>query len=88
LTGQVLDAQTAHEYGVVNEVIPKDDLIDRAWELARSIAEQPRLVRRYTRQLFTQELRRLSHQDLSMGFALEGLGQLDSWNAATLNKTE
>ncbi len=88
LTGQVLDAQTAHEYGVVNEVIPKDDLMDRAWELARDIAEKPRLVRRYTRQLFTQELRRLSHQDLSMGFALEGLGQLDSWDAATLSKTE
>jgi len=87
LTGQVLDARTAHEYGVVNEVLRRDRLAGRAWELAREIAAKPRLVRQYTRRLFTNELKRLSHQDLSMGFALEGLGQLDSWNAATLDST-
>lgn len=87
LTGQVLDARTAHEYGVVNEVLPPGQLLDRAWELARVIAEKPRLVRQYTRRLFTNELKRLSHQDLSMGFALEGLGQLDSWNADTLKRS-
>ncbi|MGD9958089.1 enoyl-CoA hydratase/isomerase family protein [Nocardioides sp.] len=85
LTGQVLDARTAHDYGVVNEVVPRDQLVDRAWELAREVAAKPRLVRQYTRRLFTNELKRLSHQDLAMGFALEGLGQLDSWNAATLD---
>jgi enoyl-CoA hydratase/carnithine racemase len=84
LTGQVLDARTAQEYGVVNEVLPQDQLMGRASELARAISKKPRLVRQYTRRLFTHELKRLSHQDLSMGFALEGLGQLDSWNADTL----
>ena len=86
LTGQVLDARTAHEYGVVNEVLPKDELLDRAWELAREIGRRPRLVRQYTRRLFSNELKRIAHQDLAMGFALEGLGQLDSWNADTLRE--
>lgn len=86
LTGQVLDARMAHEYGVVNEVLPPDALMERGWELAHVIARKPRLVRQYTRRLFTHELKRLSHQDLSMGFALEGLGQLDSWNADTLSR--
>lgn len=84
LTGQVLDAATAHAYGVVNEVLEPGALAPRAHELAREITRAPRLVRQYTRRLFTHELKRLSHQDLSMGFALEGIGQLDSWNADTL----
>lgn len=88
LTGQVLDARTAQDYGVVNEVLPKEQLLDRAWELAAEIAAKPRLVRQYTRRLFANELKRLSHQDLSLGFALEGIGQLDSWNAATLDPAE
>jgi enoyl-CoA hydratase/carnithine racemase len=88
LTGQVLDARTAHEYGVVNEVLPQQELMDRAWTLAREVAQKPRLVRQYTRRLFTHELKRLSHQDLSMGFALEGMGQLDSWDASTLKTVD
>ena len=35
LTGMKLGAQEAKEWGVVNEVLPKDQLLDRAWELAR-----------------------------------------------------
>jgi enoyl-CoA hydratase/carnithine racemase len=88
LTGQVLDARAAHEFGVVNEVLARAELLGRAWELAREIAAKPRLVRQYTRRLFTHELKRLAHQDLAMGFALEGLGQLDSWNAAALRKVQ
>ncbi|MCF6234673.1 MAG: crotonobetainyl-CoA hydratase [Rhodobacteraceae bacterium] len=44
LTGRWFDAEEAHRWGLVNEVIPADKLMDRAWELARLIASGPPLV--------------------------------------------
>jgi enoyl-CoA hydratase/carnithine racemase len=38
LTGERIDAATAHQLGLVNRVVPDDALLDEATELARSIA--------------------------------------------------
>ena len=76
LTGQVLDAGTALEYGAVNEVVAPDRLLDRAWEVARSIAEKPLLARRYARQALTLEFKRLVHEGLGYGLTMEALAVL------------
>lgn len=73
LTGQVLDAHRAMEYGLVNEVLPRERLLPRAWELARQIMQQPEMNRRYTRLLLTEQLRRQLNELLPYGLALEGL---------------
>jgi len=73
LTGQVLDAQRAMEYGLVNEVLPREELLPRAWELARQLMQQPEMNRRYTRLLLTEQLRRQINELLPYGLALEGL---------------
>ncbi|MBU6233570.1 MAG: enoyl-CoA hydratase [Acidobacteria bacterium] len=39
LTGNFISATTAYEWGLVNEVVPHDSLLDRALEVARAIAE-------------------------------------------------
>jgi crotonobetainyl-CoA hydratase len=44
LTGRWFDAQEAHRWGLVNEVVPAADLMTRAWEQARLIASGPPLV--------------------------------------------
>ncbi|WP_170479801.1 carnitinyl-CoA dehydratase [Ruegeria arenilitoris] len=44
LTGRWFDAEEAHRWGLVNEILPADQLMDRAWELARLIASGPPLV--------------------------------------------
>ncbi|SFU09625.1 carnitinyl-CoA dehydratase [Sedimentitalea nanhaiensis] len=44
LTGRWFDAPEAHRWGLVNEVLPADQLMDRAWELARLMASGPPLV--------------------------------------------
>lgn len=74
LTAQVIDAKQALEYGLVNEVLPREKLLPRAWELARQIVQQPVIVRRYTRVILSEYLRRPMSDLLGYGLALEGLG--------------
>jgi len=44
LTGRWLEAAEAHHWGFVNEILPPEKLLDRAWELARLIESGPPLV--------------------------------------------
>ena len=39
LTGEVIDAARALRMGLVSEVVPHEELLPRAWELAQSVAE-------------------------------------------------
>lgn len=73
LTRQVLDAQTAKEWGVVNEIVPADQLLARAHEIADSIAALPPLTSRYTRIALTQRMRRAVDEGTTLGLALEGI---------------
>jgi enoyl-CoA hydratase/carnithine racemase len=50
LTGQAITAEQALEWGMVNEVVPRDELIARAYAIADHIMTQPRTVRRLTTQ--------------------------------------
>ncbi len=78
LTGQTVKARQALDFGMVNEVLPAGELLPRAWELARQIASQPDLVRRYARLLITEPLRRQIAELLPYGFALEAIGMTSS----------
>ncbi|WP_299860219.1 carnitinyl-CoA dehydratase [uncultured Roseobacter sp.] len=44
LTGRWFDAQEAHRWGLVNEVVPATELMQRVWALAELIASGPPLV--------------------------------------------
>ena len=44
LTGRWLDAAEANRWGFVNEIVPADKLMERAWEVARLIESGPPLV--------------------------------------------
>lgn len=77
LTRQVLDAQTAKDYGAVNEIVPADRLLARAHEIADGIAALPPLTSRYTRIAMTQKLRRVIEESGTLGLALEGISAAD-----------
>ncbi|MBO9412300.1 MULTISPECIES: carnitinyl-CoA dehydratase [unclassified Ruegeria] len=44
LTGRWFTPDEAKNWGLVNEIVPGDQLMDRAWELARLLASGPPLV--------------------------------------------
>lgn len=44
LTGRWMDAEEAHRWGLVNEVLAADRLEERVWEVARLLASGPPLV--------------------------------------------
>ncbi|MCV3269826.1 carnitinyl-CoA dehydratase [Roseobacter sinensis] len=44
LTGRWFDAEEAHRWGLVNEVLPAEALMPRAWALAELLASGPPLV--------------------------------------------
>ena len=78
LTGQTIGARQAQELGLVSEVLPRQQLLPRAWELAEQLTKQSPLVLRYSRVLLTQYVKRQIHDLLGYGLALEGLGSADS----------
>jgi enoyl-CoA hydratase/carnithine racemase len=77
LTRQKLDAQTAKDWGVVNEIVPTDRLLARAHEIADQIAALPPLTSRYTRIALTQKLRRIIDEGVGYSLALEGISAAD-----------
>jgi enoyl-CoA hydratase/carnithine racemase len=77
LTRQELDAETAKDWGVVNEVVPADVLLARAHEIAEKLAALPPLTSRYTRIALTQKLRRIVDEGIGYGLALEGISAFE-----------
>jgi enoyl-CoA hydratase/carnithine racemase len=77
LTRQELDAKTAKEWGAVNEIVPADQLLPRAREIAEGLARLPPLTTRYTRIALTQKLRRIVDEGIGYGLALEGISAAD-----------
>lgn len=72
ITGEIIDAAELLRIGAVNEVLPADEVLDRARQLARDLAEKPATLLRYTRAVLADPLRRLLAEGLSHGLALEG----------------
>jgi enoyl-CoA hydratase/carnithine racemase len=73
LSGQKLSAAEAKDYGAVNEVVGREALLPRAWELARHLKKQNPLTLRYTRMALSTRFRRRLQESLSYGLALEGI---------------
>lgn len=84
LTGQRIDAQTAFELGIANEVLPHDELMPRALELAHKMATYTDLTLRATRLCTVDRWKRVTHETVGIGYGMniEVMGHLDrGWMA-------
>jgi len=86
LTSETISAQQALTLGLVNEILPREELLDRAWELAEQLAQKPPLVLRHARTLLVHNLRRQMLEMQGYGLALEGLANLDDQPESTLQR--
>lgn len=79
LFGNPVSAQQALDWGVVNEIHPRDQLLDRAWHLARELmrkGENGRAWRRTMVDIMRKSLKVRLAQDFAGGFAMEMYGYL------------
>jgi enoyl-CoA hydratase/carnithine racemase len=72
LNPQPLPARTAHEWGVVAEVVPNGKAVARARELADLYLRAPEVTRRNTRIHFIQPLKERVVREVGYGLSLEG----------------
>jgi len=77
LTRRELGVETAKEWGAVNEIVPTDKLLARARETVERLVKLPPLTSSYTRIALTQKLRRIIHEGVGCGLALEGISAAD-----------
>ncbi len=76
LTGQAIDAKKALEYGLINEIVPRGQLLDRAYTLADHIMTQPRTTRRLTTQIVRRPWKQRIANDLDGGFGIQMFAHL------------
>jgi len=77
LNPQPLPARTAHEWGVVAEVVPTGQALARARELASLYLKAPEVTRRNTRAHFIQPLKERIIREVGYGLSLEGASAAD-----------
>jgi len=68
-TAERYDAETLAEYGFVNDVVPADDLDERARELAASLAAGPPIAQKYTKRAM-----HAGRTDAEAGLEVEAMG--------------
>lgn len=78
LTGQQLSAKELLAFGLVHEVMPREQLLPRARELAADMIKKNPLALRHTRLVLTAPLRSLLQEHLRYVHALEALAAIDA----------
>ena len=78
LTGQKIHAEEALRLGIVGEVLPAEQVMARALELAGQLAVQNPILLRHTRHVLTRPLKRAMAEDLHLGLALEAVASLSA----------
>ncbi|WP_030619216.1 enoyl-CoA hydratase/isomerase family protein [Streptomyces fulvoviolaceus] len=76
LTGEAITAEKALEWGMVNEVLPRDALLERALTIADHIMSQPRITRRLTTQIVRRPWKKRIVDDLDGGFGIQMFGHV------------
>jgi enoyl-CoA hydratase/isomerase-like protein len=71
LTGEVIDAAEALRLGMVAEVLPKDQVVERAHEIARKLATTSDAALRNVRALLTYPIKKQLLELATLGFQLE-----------------
>lgn len=75
-TGRSIPAAAALDLGLVNEVLPRERLTDRAWEIAEQIMRRPRFARRATHAILSRPWKKLITEDFGFHLAHQTLAMV------------
>lgn len=83
MAGRLVTGSEAGEMGLVNHVVPGAELLDRAMDYARELANGPQAAIRWTKLALNQHLRQSLNLAMDVGLAVEHLsaGTADSQEA-------
>ena len=74
LTCDFLDGTEAERIGLISQVVPHDDLMDRAMDVANRLAKGSQQALKYTKRSLNQWLRQAEHTAFYYSLSLEMLG--------------
>ncbi len=74
MTGDKMTAQDLVRLNMVSEIVPREKLMDRAYEIADMLMAQNRVARRLTTQLVRRNWKKRIADDLDMAFGTELFG--------------
>ncbi|MCU6792510.1 enoyl-CoA hydratase/isomerase family protein [Paenibacillus sp. WQ 127069] len=84
ITGKRLDGKTAVELGLANEVVPREKILDRAWELAEYMMDRPRAARALTHGVLMRPWKQALVDDqvmhgnsITLGLCMDEVGPLE-----------
>ncbi|WP_228001756.1 enoyl-CoA hydratase/isomerase family protein [Nocardia australiensis] len=78
--GNTITAEQALDWGVIGEIVPPEQLLERAWYIAENVfMPKSRLHRRLGRAVTIQHIRETWTRELSFGMAHESLACHESW---------
>lgn len=86
LTGDRIDAATALEWGLVGRVVPHEELLEHAGQLAERIAKNPAEVLRMAKRLLQESRMSSLETVLGMAAAMQPLAHLDPEHHQRLDK--
>ncbi|MDO9435338.1 enoyl-CoA hydratase-related protein [Hydrogenophaga sp.] len=75
LTGDDFDAQRALQLGIVSQVLPADQLLPRAHDIAQRIARHPAHAIRLNKRLLRESLTQSLEGTLTLAASMQGLAQ-------------
>ena len=84
MTGKKIDGKTAVDLGLANECLPREKLLERAWELARFIMDRPRATRYLSHSILMRPWKKALVEDqvmhgtsITLGLCMDDVGPLD-----------
>jgi enoyl-CoA hydratase len=84
-TGDSLGAEQAHQLGLVNHLLPEDELHQKAVAFAERLARGPRATIQAIKSLTNQASRALSEHFIRAGLAMESVSQESEYHHRAVN---
>lgn len=83
---QPLPAPKALEFGIINDVLPREELLPKAWDLARFIMKRPRYTRWAAHNILSRHWKTMIAEDFGFPYGSPEAGECGEQGACTRSR--